>query len=215
MKIDVIFPVYLFNRDIEKTVAKCFATFDEHTSGVRKIVVDNGSVVGSSMVDGFADKTIWFKDPIGYGPAVNAGLKDSRADVMVVLNDDLTFTKGWLRAILKPLKDKVGVSTILVSDRDGLNKKKEITLEGVRFGACWAVTKEVIEKVGYLDEQFKVGTFEDDDYRLRVKKAGFKVALNKNGLVYHVKPSQTMDFADPDQKHFDANRVKFEKKWES
>ena len=50
---------------------------------------------------------------------------------------------------------------------------------------CVAISREVIAKVGLLDEEFGRGYYEDFDYSLRVKQAGFDLRVAENVFVYH------------------------------
>ena len=45
--------------------------------------------------------------------------------------------------------------------------------------------RDVIEKVGTLDDAFGVGLGDDDDYSFRVRRAGFKLALRQDLVVPH------------------------------
>jgi len=68
---------------------------------------------------------------------------------------------------------------LLVSDRciptaDEAKKAFDILDEGYGFAGMWgiafmAVTKELFRKVGWFDERFLGGGYEDDDYTLRMK----------------------------------------------
>ena len=53
------------------------------------------------------------------------------------------------------------------------------------IGFCMMIKKEVINKIGLLDENFLIGNFEDDDYCLRMRKAGYKLILCKDTFIHH------------------------------
>lgn len=50
---------------------------------------------------------------------------------------------------------------------------------------CVAISRQCIETVGFLDEQFQKGNFEDDDYCIRVKQHGFQIAYTDASFVWH------------------------------
>ncbi len=55
-------------------------------------------------------------------------------------------------------------------------------------GFCYAIKKEVIKTVGYLDEQvFPVGYGEENDYSIRARNAGYLLAVADHAYVYHHK----------------------------
>ena len=53
------------------------------------------------------------------------------------------------------------------------------------IGFCLLIKREVINKVGLLDEQFFPGNFEDDDYCMRILEAKYKLVLSKDTFIHH------------------------------
>jgi len=51
---------------------------------------------------------------------------------------------------------------------------------------CVAMRRDVHEMVGPLDEAYGIGLFEDDDYSMRVRGHGFRVACAEDAYVHHV-----------------------------
>jgi len=65
-----------------------------------------------------------------------------------------------------------------------LNVPKTISKTDEVNGAAMCFSKEVFDKVGYLDTRF-FHTGEDTDYSLRAKQAGFDLYFNPTSKVYH------------------------------
>lgn len=82
--------------------------------------------------------------------------------------------------------------------------------------SCFLIRREIYEKVGPFDENFKVAFAEDWDYHLRLHRAGITAwAINLPYLHYG---SQTIRNADENEqerigKQADANREYFFQKW--
>lgn len=84
-------------------------------------------------------------------------------------------------------------------------------VEGVVF-ACSYIKREVIEKVGYLDEDF-FAYFEDTDYCFRVKEKGYKVYYCGNvDLIHHQNVSTSVNKVSHNKIFIESQKI-FEKKW--
>ena len=68
-------------------------------------------------------------------------------------------------------------------------------------------------EVGYLDERFGAGLFEDDDYCVRVSKAGKKIILAEDVFIHHYGGRTTKWNSLKYQKLFMRNKQLFEEKW--
>lgn len=55
---------------------------------------------------------------------------------------------------------------------------------GFASGCCMLIKKEVFEKVGFLDEKYFL-YYEDSEFCLRAKKAGFKVFFTPDSIIWH------------------------------
>jgi GT2 family glycosyltransferase len=79
---------------------------------------------------------------------------------------------------------------------------------------CVALRRAVYQEIGPLDEQFGVGMFEDDDFSLRVRKAGYRVICAEDVFIHHAGRSSFGRLSEAEyQKVFDENRRRFETKW--
>jgi GT2 family glycosyltransferase/glycosyltransferase involved in cell wall biosynthesis len=85
---------------------------------------------------------------------------------------------------------------------------------GVAAMYCVAMRKGVSDQVGPLDEAYGVGMFEDDDFAVRMREAGYRVVCAEDAYVHHVGQGA---FRKLSPAEYDAlwkkNQAYFEKKW--
>lgn len=179
------------------------------------VLVDNASTDETAkFLEGFAAKhghvTICLNETNkGYAGGNNDGLRLATGEYVVLLNNDTLVFPGWLKCLLRFLEEKedfglVGPVTNSVGneqriDIEGLTEAnfEDFALAytkrqcGVWFQTeklgffCMAMRRSLLKEIGYLDERFGIGMFEDDDYCLRVRKAGYKLAVVEDCFVFH------------------------------
>lgn len=150
---------------------------------------------------------------IGFGRAHNLGSKQALGEYVLFLNPDTRILPGALAAMLDffAADEKLGVvgpmllnsagniqsecfggrktpSSIIgekfFSRRRGFpGKEKLFEVDWVSGGALM-VRKDVFEKAGKFDENYFM-YFEDVDLCLRVKKMGYKIAVNPAAKIFH------------------------------
>ncbi|HEY2797274.1 MAG TPA: glycosyltransferase [Thermoanaerobaculia bacterium] len=85
---------------------------------------------------------------------------------------------------------------------------------GVAAMYCVAMRRSVFDQVGPLDEAYGVGMFEDDDFAVRMREAGYRVVCAEDAYVHHVGQGA---FRKLSPAEYDAlwkkNQAYFEKKW--
>lgn len=149
------------------------------------------------LLKSYTDKFVQNIKPKGFAGAMNSGLKLAKGNYYCFLNNDTVVTPGWLGEMLKAFKDKnVGLVTPTYSEIPGEKKTRNdinyqtndldyiddpISLKGV----CFLVKEEVINKMGIWDESFGLGGGDDNDFCLRIKKAGFKLVIARKSFIYH------------------------------
>jgi len=81
---------------------------------------------------------------------------------------------------------------------------------------CVALRRDVLARVGLLDERFGVGMFEDDDYARRVRGLGYRLVCAEDVFVHHFGRSSIkgLDTTVYDTL-FERNRVLYERKWQT
>jgi O-antigen biosynthesis protein len=53
------------------------------------------------------------------------------------------------------------------------------------LGFCMLVRRDVVKRIGAFDERFGLGNYEDDDYCLRARLAGFECRLAEDVFIHH------------------------------
>jgi len=93
------------------------------------------------------------------------------------------------------------------------NPRVLVDTEVVAFFCC-AFRRQLLDEVGFLDEQFGRGFFEDDDYCRRIAQEGFRVAIAEDVFVHHHLSAsfETLDQVERSAL-FEVNKRRYEAKW--
>ncbi|MDD5072419.1 MAG: glycosyltransferase family 2 protein [Candidatus Omnitrophica bacterium] len=203
----------------------------------RLIVVDNGSTEKgireflSEIKDGpnVRVEVIFNRLNEGFPRGMNKGMERSRAPYVCLLNNDIIATEGWLDEMIRVAGSDPSVGMVNPSSNNfGLRFGKDTTLEefsrgfvehsgewiemNACVGFCMLIKREVIEKIGFLDDKFGYAYFEDTDYSRRAQAAGFKCVMANGCYVYHEEGKSGKFLKDKDDT-FDRSARIFEKRW--
>jgi GT2 family glycosyltransferase len=208
-------------------------------------VVDNGSTDGTPdflqqlAVADSRVKLILNQENRGFAAANNQALRQAQGEFLVLLNNDTVVPRTWLSRLVahlvaQPQWGLVGPVTNWIGNEAqipvGYRSLEEMLPWAERYMQenegkwfpinvlamyCVAMRREVFARVGGLDERFSVGMFEDDDYALRVRQAGWEVICVEDVFVHHHGKAafRQLDGATY-QRIFEENRKKFEEKWQ-
>jgi GT2 family glycosyltransferase len=221
-KCDIIIPVW---NERELTI-KCLESITRNTLlSYRIILIDNASgIETASYLRELSEKNkgavVLIRNEInaGFPKAVNQGIAISNAPYLCVLNNDTEVYKGWLGEMIKIAEADVAIGIVNPSSNN-LGQPKP--LDGFSgkwiemsccIGFCMLIKKEVIKKIGNLDEIYSPGNFEDTDFSRRAVKAGYKCAMAKGAYVYHVQNTGFKKRKDWDER-FKRNLDIFNKRW--
>ncbi len=208
------------------------------------IVVDNASTDGTVEYLEELDRreprvrVVRNAENRGFAAANNQGLALARGRYVVLLNNDTVVTRGWLGRLLRHLDadERIGLIGPVTnnvwnearqeagySDLAGLAEFAErwawehagrLYPIAVLAMYCVAARREVVERVGPLDEGFGIGMFEDDDYAHRVRALGYRVVCAEEVYVHHAGRASFAKLPEPRYLALhDENRRRFEEKW--
>jgi hypothetical protein len=221
----------------------CVSSILERTThpDFRVIAVDNASTDGTrEYLRGLPGiSLIENGENLGFVKGNNAGIAAADTDVVLMNNDTEIIQGDWLERIQRTAYSSPDIGVVgcrLVNAQGRLvhagtympvpsywgqeypGDEKDIgqysgdaEVEGVIF-ACAYIKKELIDKVGPLDEDY-FSYFEDTDYCMKARRAGFRVFRCGSATVKHLENASTdlnrMDFSGT----FRRSRETFLTKW--
>jgi len=190
---------------------------------------------GNNSVD---IKLILNKENLGFPKGCNQGIKASLLDYVLLLNNDTIVTSNWLSNLLKCAGSSekigaVGPVTNYCSNYQAINipykePGEEMQLFARQYnipdeklweerlnliGYCLLLKRKVLDKVGYLDEDFSPGNYEDDDLSIRIIKAGYKLVLCRDTFIHHHGSKSFKESNAEFAEILRTNSKKFENKW--
>jgi len=151
-----------------------------------------------------------FDQPLGFARAVNEGARRATHHALVLLNSDTLVTDGWLDGLTDALlsDSRLGVVSPLTNGGGNplqvdpeaesfgprqahrhaarIRDRKELIPEPERLGFfCVMIRRALWELLAGLEESYGVGTGEDNDFCLRARLAGYRLAVARNVFVFH------------------------------
>ncbi len=208
------------------------------------IVVDNGSEDGTGdylerlRQEVPTAKVILNPDNRGFAAANNQGLREADGDILLLLNNDTVVPDGWLDPLVRHLRDpsiglvgpvtntvgneaKIDVSYTDIQQMQDFADRYTEAHKGQSFDIsmlamfCVAFRRGILEEVGYLDEAFGIGMFEDDDYSRRVQAAGYRTVCAEDAFIHHYGQAsfRKLIASGEYQALWDKNQAYFESKW--
>ncbi len=148
---------------------------------------------------------------LGFAQAMNQGAARAKGAYLVLANSDLIFTPHWLDplvkvvesdarvAIVSPLTNYVGEGpqvdpparelkpenavayALTIADR-----QNEIPVTDRLVFFCVLLKKNFYDLMGGLANIYALGNYEDDDFCLRTRLAGYSLKIASNSFVYHL-----------------------------
>ena len=222
MRCDIIIPVW----NERELTDRCIESIEKNTTlGYRIILVDNASnTETASYLKDLSEKnkdTVTLmrnEENLGFPKAVNQGIAISNAPYLCILNNDTEVYKGWLEEMINVAELNSDIGMVNPASNNLGYQKPQEGLSGKWIemssciGFCMLIKREVVQKIGKLDEIYSPGNFEDTDFSRRAIKAGYKCVMAKGAYVYHVQNTGFKKRKDWDEK-FKKNQDVFNKRW--
>jgi GT2 family glycosyltransferase len=176
------------------------------------IIVDNGSGPETqAMLGALADVTVLRNSVnLGFARGCNQGIAAARGTHVVLLNNDVVVTDGWLENLLAahardplvgvsaPRSNRIvghqqigNVSYASLEEMQAFAAARTREFGGMHYrtnraiGFCLCIARAVIDEVGGIDTRYGVGNFEDDDYCIRVRAGGYQIAVCEDVFIHH------------------------------
>ncbi len=204
------------------------------------IVVDNASTDGTKdYLQKQKDlKVIYNEENRGFPTGCNQGIQiSSKKNDLLLLNNDTIVTTNWLLnlktclysdssigavgAVSNHNENNSGVSFTYNDFNEMQKKAKENNISNPEkweekaflIGFCLLIKREVIEKIGLLDENYTPGYIEDNDLSLRIIKSGYRLMLCHDAFIHHYLGSSFRKDLNKFYPILYKNRDYFYKKW--
>jgi GT2 family glycosyltransferase len=202
-------------------LGRCIESLRQHTADYGMVLVDNASTDGSldSVIPGPDLRILRLNRNVGFAPANNIGIRTSSSRYVVLLNSDTIVTPLWLEGLVAEAERSADIGLVtpkllrpgnpskidstghlyqyetgLAADK-GSNQLDQgqyelpADLPSCSF-ACVLIKRVVLERMGGLDEKMFF-YYEDVDFCIRARTAGWRVVYCPTSVVYHFRGRST------------------------
>ena len=185
-KISVVIPAH----NEAKVIENCIASLKNQSyKNMEIIVVDDGSTDKTREILSKSDITVLEQNHQGPGAARNLGVKNSKGEIIILVDSDMTFDKEYIKELIQPILD---------SETFGTAHGQEIAsnVENI-WARCWgkqripktrehkifrAIKKQKFLEMGGFDPKYG---YADDQtfflkYRVKSKSVPTAICYHKN-----------------------------------
>ena len=209
--------IVILVRDNLTLTRACVDSIYADTPGALELVlVDNGSaedVAGMARELSAAGRRVVYlrnERNEGFAYGCNQGIAASHGAYLVLLNNDVVVTPGWLSRQLALLEMDPAIAVVgpTTNATSGAQLVGTATYRGVaevnRFarqwalehagefalvprivGLCMVMRRALIDEIGGFDTAFGFGNCEDDDLCVRILRAGHEIAIAYDTFIHH------------------------------
>jgi GT2 family glycosyltransferase len=194
----------------DDALADCLRSLESQTFDRFEVVVVDNSGTGRARVGNARMRILSNDRNVGFGAAINQGIRDSESPYIAALNDDAVPHQEWLAALMKAAESrpKAGMfaSQVRMTDTarldsagmlialDGSSKQRGHGEPPAQFaansdilfptGSAALYRRKMLDEIGLFDERFFLYC-EDTDLGLRARWAGWEAAYVADAVVDH------------------------------
>lgn len=232
--VDIVMPVFNSPRHTRWCLESLFERTDRRLFHL--YLIDDGSdgttcALLAEYSERHPNVTLLTNDEnLGFLPSANRGLRESRADHVILLNSDTLVTPGWLERLVAatasdpsvgmacPLSNQAeNLSVAMPPGYSYLDTARLIAARGQRrypdaatvVGFCLLLTRRLLDTIGVFDPVFGRGYVEEADLQFRAEQAGFHVIVVDDCYVYHCGSASFGDYLP----HWLRNYPLFHERW--
>ena len=242
-KPDVSIVIPAHNKVEVTYLALCSLLIAPNAASFEVIVVDDASTDETADLEEIVSgiTVLHNAEPQRFIRACNAGAEQARGAYIVLLNNDVEVTAGWLDELIAAFDrfDRVGLAGAKLLYPDGRlqdaggivwgsgnpwNYGNSQNPNEPRFcyarqadylsGAAMMVPKSVWQEVGGLSAYLEPMYFEDTDFAFKVRDAGYTTWFVPSSVVYHYEGMTSgTDVTKGFKRYQEVNRPKFKRRW--
>lgn len=174
----------------------------------------------------------------GYVAGCNQALEQIKGQYVVFLNNDTILTAGWLEGLVGRLLREWPSAGLVgpvsngamdaqcirpdytdLADLDVFAARRRQAFAGKMqavqrlTGFCLLIRREVLERIGRLDERYGMGFFEDDDLCVRAREAGYRLLIALDVYVHHFGNRTFQQLGLDTRQQLEANFELYRAKW--
>ena len=175
LKFSIVIPTYRHLQDFLIPCIESIKKYTDMTDGECLIVANGcGNDGTKEYVELLGEhfKLIWVDEGIGFTKATNLGVKESKGDIIILMNNDVVLLEQpknqWLNFLCNPLKDNIGITCNLKIWDQSVERMFAV-------GFLMAFPRFIWDRIGGFDESWSPGGGEDIEFCLQVEQLGFKI----------------------------------------
>jgi len=198
-------------------IGQCLSTLTANDyTNFEVIVVNNGSTDATPDIvarDFPHVRLINLPRNLGFAGGINVGLRASRGDILIPLNDDTICTPDLIRNIIQPILEEPNIGIvgckIMYPDRNTIQhaggcilpngstrhlgyKEEDRGQHDIQrdvdyiTGCIMAIPRHIFEKFGLFDDRYYPIYYEEVEFAVRIRKAGYRVVYTPKAVLYHL-----------------------------